>query len=276
MVDFSWFDILLLFILVVIIGIGISVIVGLIESRSHTEKTGGGRKKKYKTKPIIRQPITTTGEVKGILAVKSSTDEIDVVDNEYKNKDIEKNLKLYPRSKSEAIIIGYLESATGEKFPTVYPTWLVWRGHRLELDGYNDKLKIAMEFSGPLHTKWAPSVESYEKYFARIVRDVVKKKMCKRKGIGFFTVDVSLPSRHWFAYTMSRLYDISSSSRSDVKQSSRSDVKQSSQVSDGIDKPGNFTKPADYIPEQKVKPYRNKQIERELGLDAEWKAAKAL
>lgn len=159
-----------------------------------------------------------------------------------------KNLEIHPRSRSEADAIKYLEEITHHKFPTAYPKWLVWKGKNLELDGYNDKLKLALEFSGPLHTKWNASRESYIKYFERLVRDIVKLRLCKRHGVNLIVIDASLPSRHWRNYLLSRLFDLGY-----------------------ID-----TRPVEYIAEQTAVPFRNEQIERELGLDAEMKAAEKI
>ncbi len=156
-----------------------------------------------------------------------------------------KDLDKHPRSKSEAEAIRLLENCVNAKFPTVYPKWLMWRGHTLELDGYNEKLKLAMEFSGPLHTKWNPSYESYLIYFSRIVRDVVKQRMCKKHGVKLIILDVSLNKLHWNNYILSRLFDY-----------------------------GMKEKPVVYIEEQQFIPYRNPQIEAELGLNAEMDAAR--
>lgn len=158
-----------------------------------------------------------------------------------------KDLDKHPRSRSEAEAIRILESCTGAKFPTVYPKWLVWRGHTLELDGYNEKLKLAMEFSGPLHTKWNPTYESYLIYFGRIVRDVVKRRLCKKHGVFLIVIDMSIGSKHWSNYILSRLFDV-----------------------------GMKEKPVVYIEEQQFIPYRNPQIEAELGLVAEMDAAERI
>lgn len=156
-----------------------------------------------------------------------------------------KDLQKHPRSKSEAEVVRYLEEITGQKFPTVYPKWLVWKGSTLELDGFSEKLNIALEFSGPLHTKWYPQKESYMDYFDRVVKDVVKKRLCKRHGVHLMVVDASLPSKHWRDYVKSRLYDY-----------------------------GFLTdQPIPYINEQIAEPYRNEQQEEELGLEVEMRAA---
>lgn len=162
--------------------------------------------------------------------------------------DIIKDLKKSPRSRCESSMIKYLETITGKKFPSVNPDWLIWKGKTLELDGYNKELNLAVEFSGPLHTKWSPSYESYETYFKRIVRDIVKQKITKNRGVHFFVLDISLPYIHWRNYILSRLHDFGI-----IEQ-----------------------RPVNYIREQIAKPFRNKELEKELGLDSEWEVVKAL
>ncbi len=163
------------------------------------------------------------------------------------HKDNIKDLTKHPRSKSEAVVIAHLESITGAKFPTVYPNWLVYKGKKLELDGYNAKMKIALEFSGPLHTKWNASYEPYDKYFERIVKDKVKRKVCKKHGVYLIVIDMSLPSHHHKNYLKSRIYDVG------IKRAAKG---QSTEP-----------KPYYYIEEQKVKPYRNDIIERDNNLN---------
>lgn len=217
-------DIIAIVIIIAVIAIAMLLLYAYMRSGAKSVVVGGRRRK---AKPVIRTP----GDRDAAPTVLK-----------------EKDLIAHPRSRSEATIIGFIKEITGEKFPTVNPSWLTWKGRTLELDGYNEGLGVAMEFSGPLHTKWTPSFEKYERYFNRIVRDVVKRRICKRRGVHFFVVDASLPSRHWRAYVASRFYDF------------------------GVIK----ERPGDYIDEQIVSPFRNKQIEKELGLDVEWNAAKQL
>ncbi len=159
-----------------------------------------------------------------------------------------KDLVAHPRSHSEDLVVSLLEKLTGEKFPTVNPEWLIWEGKTLELDGYNRKMGLAIEFSGPLHTKFFPKQESYSSYFSRVVKDVVKRRMCKKHGVYLIVVDTSLPRPLWNDYLKSRLFD------------------------------GGFRKerPARYIDKQTVAPYRNEQIEKELGLQYEYAHAKKI
>ena len=162
-----------------------------------------------------------------------------------------KNLVKSPRSKSEAHAVKTLEEITGLEFPTAFPSWLVDDTDKeadkkdgtnrkksntvLELDGYNEKAKIALEFSGPLHTKWYPDKETYASYLKRVKRDILKMELCKKNGVSLIIIDAALPRIHMRAYLKSRLYDI-----------------------------GWITeKPFDYILEQKIEPYRNLELERE-------------
>lgn len=134
------------------------------------------------------------------------------------------------RTKSEARAIAVLESLLEAPFPTQHPRWL--RG--LELDGYNEELAVALEFSGPLHTKHLADVESYESYRRRVERDKLKKKLCREKGVTLIVIDMTLPPRHWRNYILSRLYD-------------------AKRKFAGRELP--YLPAADYIPEQVVEPY---------------------
>lgn len=159
-----------------------------------------------------------------------------------------KDIKKAPRTKSEAEVIRHFEEITKREFPTIVPEWLLWKGKRLELDGYSKDIAIAVEFSGPLHTKWFPAKESYKQYFTRIVRDVVKKKICALKGVNLIVIDMTLPKQHYRDYILSRLFDIGF-------------------LAD---------KPCNYINAQTAEPYRNPHLEAELGLGRELQDAVAI
>lgn len=141
-----------------------------------------------------------------------------------------KDLSVNPRTKSEEYAVKTLEDITRLKFPTVLPSWLrdPKSKRQLELDGYSAEAKLAIEFSGPLHTKWFPNKEPYSKYIERVERDELKLSLCKQNGVSLIVIDSTLPKQHMRAYLKSRLYDIGW-----LKE-----------------------KPHDYIDEQKIEPYR--------------------
>ncbi len=163
-------------------------------------------------------------------------------------KDILKDLRLHPRSKTEAKIITMLEEITHAKFPTVNPNWLCWKGKSLELDGYNAGLKLAIEVDGWWHHHWESDKESYKDYFERLIKDVVKNRLCKRKGVYLIRVDSKLPSRHWRTYLVSRLFDTGF-----IKE-----------------------EPSGYIAKQHYESFRNEVLEAELGLLKDMEIALAL
>lgn len=79
----------------------------------------------------------------------------------------------------------YLESIFKTKFHKSYPNWLVNRdGNRMELDGYNEILKIAFEHHGQQHYKPTNRGKTPQKTFEEIQdRDMQKIELCRKKGI---------------------------------------------------------------------------------------------
>lgn len=148
-----------------------------------------------------------------------------------------KDLAAHPRSKSEAAVIRIAEQLIGCPMPTVNPHWLTYEGKTLELDGYCESKRIALEFSGPLHTKWYPRKETYKQYHTRVIKDQIKIQKCKENNVCLIVIDMRLPVQHWRPYIQSRLHDFD---------------------------PSTYFMPANYINEQNVEPYRNPELEKEL------------
>jgi hypothetical protein len=162
--------------------------------------------------------------------------------------DVVKNLKSHPRSKTEARIISLLEEILHMKFPTVNPKWLCWKGKPMELDGYNEEAKLAIEVDGWWHHHWEPNKEEYTAYYERLVKDVAKDRLCKRRGVSLIRVDSKLPARHWRNYLLSRLHDVGA-------------------IPD---------EPAGYIPKQTYESFHNEEIEAQLGLAKDMEMALSL
>lgn len=143
------------------------------------------------------------------------------------------------RSRSEEVAVAHIERIMGKPFPTVRPAWLIYNGHQLELDGYNEETQTAIEFQGPLHDKFYPTKESYSSYYDRLLRDQFKIAACKKRGVLLVVLSYHLPSHHWANYIKSRLVDAGKIDKLD---------------------------PAHYIDVQPIVPYRNEHVEAELGL----------
>ena len=77
------------------------------------------------------------------------------------------------------------------EFPKKRPSWLVNEktGRRMELDGFNQELKIAFEYNGLQHyTVVNPFHSSEDDLKSSIERDVLKANICKEQGITLIIV----------------------------------------------------------------------------------------
>jgi hypothetical protein len=115
-------------------------------------------------------------------------------------KDMDKS----PASRAETSCRRELETLTGEKFPTMYPSWL----DGLELDGYCEKLGLAFEYQGPQHTKYDKKYDKrYEDYYERVLNDEKKIRLCLENSVYLIIVDYIIPRHQLNTYLRSRIYD---------------------------------------------------------------------
>lgn len=95
------------------------------------------------------------------------------------------------------ILFGYILKA---EFPKSRPQWLRGlHGVPLELDGYNEKLKVAFEYHGPHHYKNIPYYKGTEnKLSVRLQsqkkRDRLKRKLCKENGVTLIEIQYTKSS----------------------------------------------------------------------------------
>jgi hypothetical protein len=82
------------------------------------------------------------------------------------------------------------------KFETYRPNFLKnpETGRNLELDLYNDRLKLAVEFNGRQHYQHTPFFQTKDEFKEQKRRDELKKKLCKKNGITliFVPYDVNI------------------------------------------------------------------------------------
>jgi hypothetical protein len=127
---------------------------------------------------------------------------------QYRREPMQQSIEGGDRSKLEARIIAIAEKIAGVPFKSSHPSWLrdSITGDILELDGYNEKLGVALEIQGPGHIKPIPG-ESYEKYIKRVERDAHKRKECARRGVKLIAIDYRISLAAMPSYVASRLFD---------------------------------------------------------------------
>lgn len=91
-------------------------------------------------------------------------------------------------SKGEIECKRVLETYFNKPFPKCRPDFLrnpVTGGHNnLEIDCYNDELKLGCEYSGRQHYEYVPFMhKNKEAFYNQKYRDDMKKRMCKDNGI---------------------------------------------------------------------------------------------
>jgi hypothetical protein len=100
-------------------------------------------------------------------------------------------------SRGENICRQVLEKIYGVKFPNVRPTFLknIETGRLLELDAYNEDLKLAIEYNGPLHYRFNcnGTTLTYNEFKKQVARDKLKKKLCIENGVHLITIPHNVP-----------------------------------------------------------------------------------
>ena len=99
-------------------------------------------------------------------------------------------------SKGEIICRQYLERRFNKPFGKIRPKFLRNQvtsesgiDYNLELDCYNDELKLALEYNGAQHYKYIPHFhKSKETFHNQKYRDEIKKYKCKENGINLIEV----------------------------------------------------------------------------------------
>ena len=89
-----------------------------------------------------------------------------------------------------------LEDIYGVPFDTVRPAWLrnPKTGKNLELDCYNDKLKIGLEHQGEHHYKFPNYFhKTKEEWIKQVQYDQYKRQRCDEEGVYLITVPYDVP-----------------------------------------------------------------------------------
>lgn len=111
-------------------------------------------------------------------------------------------------SKKERKCREILERIFNKPFIRVRPNFLKnpKTGHNLEIDCYNDELKIGLEYCGIQHYQYPNFIHRTRKEFEDLVeRDRIKDRLCKEHGIHLIRVPYNIPEDQLEGYIRSRL-----------------------------------------------------------------------
>lgn len=101
-----------------------------------------------------------------------------------------------------------LQNLFNKPFPKVRPEFLknIKTGRNLELDGYNEELKLAFEYNGIQHYQYPNFTgQSYEDFQKQKIRDKMKIDRCDDKGIYVIIIPYHVKPGRMREFIISRL-----------------------------------------------------------------------
>lgn len=112
-------------------------------------------------------------------------------------------------NRREEIVRHHLRDLFDKPFERVRPDWLVnpKTGKYLELDCYNNELKLAAEVNGEQHYVFPNTFHRTEEEFkAQQERDNIKKEICKERGIYLLEIPYTIPKSQIRDYIKQKTY----------------------------------------------------------------------
>ncbi len=103
---------------------------------------------------------------------------------------------------SEELVREILQNYYQKPFPKQRPPWLA----PLELDGYNEELKLAFEYNGIQHYQFPnPFHKTYEEYLSQLDRDKRKVEECLARGINLLIVPHSIKPKYMRSFILANI-----------------------------------------------------------------------
>lgn len=102
------------------------------------------------------------------------------------------------KGRSEKLARTIIEEITGLTFKQIRPDWLLYiNGRNLELDGYNEKERMAFEYHGQQHYEEIDYFHRYENDFKlQQERDIWKEARCKEEKIDLIIIPYTYNYSH--------------------------------------------------------------------------------
>jgi hypothetical protein len=107
-----------------------------------------------------------------------------------------KTVKFTRQSKGEVECRRVLEKLFMRPFPNRRPAFLMNNvtGKPLELDCYNEGLRLACEYNGKQHYQYTPGMhKNHEAFRLQQYRDEMKKKLCEENDVHLISVSYMVP-----------------------------------------------------------------------------------
>ena len=112
-------------------------------------------------------------------------------------------------SKGEQKCKEFMEFITGKKFDKVRPDFLTnpVTGHALELDMFNEELRLAVEYNGKQHYQFNAMMHqnNRDRFQNQQYRDLLKKQMCEQHNIRLIEVPYTVPENKIPEFLFDRL-----------------------------------------------------------------------
>jgi len=95
-----------------------------------------------------------------------------------------------------------VQQITGKEFVKCRPDWLKINATaaRLELDMYNDELKLAIEYNGEQHYRPIGYFGGEDQFFKQVTTDLYKAKLCYEHGVQLITIPYHIAQRDLYTY----------------------------------------------------------------------------
>ena len=128
-------------------------------------------------------------------------------------------LQRYPKRESKKRSSGetecqrVLEALFGQPFPSKRPDFLrnpVTGGNRnLELDCFNEHMRLAVEYNGKQHYEYTPYFHrTKDAFYNQLYRDEMKRRVCSDNGITLIIVPYTVPVQEIETFLTQSLYTL--------------------------------------------------------------------
>ena len=116
------------------------------------------------------------------------------------------------KSKGETECKQVLERIFNVPFKTTRPDFLknpVTLHYNLELDCYNESLRLAIEYNGEQHYKYIPYFHrNKESFMNQCYRDELKRRMCKENNVNLIEVPYYIKLQDIESYLLNKLHKL--------------------------------------------------------------------